>query len=69
MMAFASVVDKKRLKRLEQQSRRTIDARCAVALLANDTSQFLENEIGAGNFIAAQHGAFELADQQRSRAR
>ena len=40
----------------------------AVALLAHDASQFLQNQIGAGNFFAAQHAAFELADQQRTRS-
>ena len=44
----------------------------AVALLAHDVAQFaaaefLQSGIGAGELVAAQHAAFEFADQQRTR--
>jgi len=68
MLVVAMIVDEKRLKWLEQNACRIFDTRTAVALFTHDAAQFLEDETGAGNLFAAQHGAFELADQQRTRS-
>ena len=65
MIVIAMVVDQKRFKRFEEQPGRSADARCALALFAHDAAQFLKDEIDSGNILAAQHAAFELADQQR----
>jgi hypothetical protein len=66
---LAAVVDHERLKRLEKKTGAMTDPRAALALLARDAAQFLQDEIGAGILVAAQQAAFELADQQRARLR
>ena len=64
-----TIVDQERLERLEEQAGGIADARDALALLAHDVAQFLQNEIVAGDIVAAQQRAFEFADQQRTRRR
>ena len=69
MFAVAAIIDKDRLKRLEQQLRGVIKASSSVALLAHDASQFLQNKVAAGNFIATQNASLKFTDQQRTRSR
>jgi hypothetical protein len=66
MLVVPAIIHEKRLERLEQQLCGIFDAESAVTLLAQDSSQFLQNQIGASNFFATQHAAFELAGQQRT---
>jgi hypothetical protein len=65
----ATIIDNEGLKRLEQQPRRIFYAGSYIALLANNAAEFLENEVRADDVVTAQHAAFELADQQRTRPR
>ena len=75
MLVVGDIIDHERLERLEEQPRRTADARAAVALLAQNLAQFLQHQRGAqhrayaGGLVAAQQAALELADQDRSRRR
>jgi hypothetical protein len=59
---IASVINQKRFERLEQQLGGIVDAERAVALLAHDAPQFLQDQIGARNLFAAQQ-ARSIADQ------
>jgi DICT domain-containing protein len=48
MLVVAAIVDQKWLKRLEQQLSGLVETSSTVPLLAHDASQFLEDEIAAG---------------------
>jgi hypothetical protein len=65
MLVVAAIVDQKWLKRLEQQLSGLVETSSTVPLLAHDASQFLEDEIAAGDLVAAQHVSLKFADQQR----
>ena len=69
MFVVAAIIYKERLKRLEQQLRGFIKASSAVALLAHDASQFLQNKVAAGDFFTTQNASLKFTDQQRTRSR
>jgi hypothetical protein len=69
MLVVAAIVDQKWLKRLEQQLSGLVETSSTVPLLAHDASQFLEDEIAAGDLVAAQHVSLKFADQQRTCSR
>jgi hypothetical protein len=66
MFVIAAVLDQKRFERLEEQASGAVDAGGAVALVANNPAQLLQDQIGACDIIAAQQVAFEFTDQQRT---
>ena len=66
---IAAIVDKKQFKWLEEQLSGFIETSCLVSLLAHDAPQFLQDQIAAGDGVAAQHAALKFANQQRSRSR
>jgi hypothetical protein len=66
MLVVAAIIDEKRLKWFEQELRGIVYAKSTVTLLAQDTSQFLQDQIGARDFLAAEHASLEFADQQRT---
>ena len=69
MLVVAAIVDQKWLKRLEQQLSGLVETSSTVPLLAHDASQFLQNKVAAGNFIATQNASLKFTDQQRTRSR
>ena len=64
MLALA-VGNQEGLERMEEQAGDVADARRPVALVARDAAQLREHELGAAVVVAAQHRAFQFADQQR----
>jgi hypothetical protein len=64
---IAAIIDDEWLEWPEQELCRILDVVNAVPLIAQDTSQFLQHEVGARDFLAAKYASFELADKQRTR--
>jgi hypothetical protein len=69
MIVVGARINQKRFERLEEQPRAMADARRALALLAHDGAQFLQDQIGAGGIVTGQKRAFELSNQQGARPR
>jgi hypothetical protein len=69
MLVIAAIVDDKWLQWLEEELSELVDVMSVVTLLTKDAMQFLQDQIGACDLIAAKHASLELADQHRTRAR
>ena len=67
MLVVGDVVDQERFERLKEQPGVIADALRFRLAVAEAAPQFSEDEFGAGQVVAAQHGAFELRDQQSPR--
>jgi len=65
----AAIIYDKWFERPEQKLRRAFDVVNTAALLAQDTSQFLQHQVGARDFLAAKYAPLEFADKQRTRSR
>ena len=64
MLVIGDVIDDERLDRIEEQPRMVADPLRRRAALVHAAPQFGEDELGTGHVLAAQHGSFELCDQQ-----
>jgi hypothetical protein len=69
MAVLAEIVDQKRLKRFEEQPGAMADAGRTLALVAGETAQFLQHQIGAAQVVAAQQAALEFGNQHPPRLR
>ncbi len=63
------IVNQERLDRSEKQACGVADARHRLSGGTDDTAQFLQHELVAGDLVAAQHGALKLGHEHRPRLR
>jgi len=63
MLVIATIVDKEGFEWLEQEACGILDARRGITLLANNSTQLQEYQVGADDFLTAQQAALEFADQ------
>ena len=66
---LAKVIDQERFKRFEKKPGAVPDARRIFALVAGQTAQFLQDQFGRAEVLAAQQSALELGNKHRPRLR